>query len=102
MRSSFWHDNRAKSTALEVRGSIDWARVMILIQCALEWRAALIRTRGLLPVTRADSGATHQISIIIIILLAALLLDAPDYHSQHTEHDGTTDANHHTDDNLLV
>lgn len=87
---------------LEVRGCVDGARVVVLVQCALEWGAALSRAGGLFTRARADSGAAHQVVVLILVLLIALFLDAPDHHGQNTQHDGTAHPDHHTDDDLLV
>jgi len=88
--------------ALEVGRGVDGAWVVILIKCAPEWGGAMSRARGLLARASANSGAAHQIIVIIVVLLAALLVDTPDHDTQNTQHDGTADTNHHTDDDLLV
>lgn len=95
------HSATIKTDILEVGCSVDGARVVVLVQGAPEWGAAG-RAGGLLTRTTADSGTAHQIIVVVVVLLAALLLDAPDHKSENAKHDGTTDTNHDTDDDLLV
>lgn len=96
--------DRTNSLGLEVRCSVDGARVVVLVQCALEG-CALGTGSGagsLLTRTGANGGAAHQIIVFLVVLSAALLLDPPDHDSQDTDDDGTANADNDTDDDLLV
>lgn len=75
---------------------------MVLIQGGLERSSTNTRAGGLFASTRPDSGATHQISILVGTSGFPLLRDPPENHSNGTEKDGTTNTHNNTDDDLLL
>lgn len=90
--------------SLKVGCSVDGSRVVVLVEGTLEGSSlgAGSGARSLLARTGADSSATHQVIIFLVVLVGALLLNAPDNDGQNTDDDGTTDADNDTNDNLLV
>lgn len=91
---------RVCTVHLKVGCRVDGASVVVLVQCVLEGGVAA-RAGSLLARTAADSGTTHEI-ILVAVLLIALLLDSPEDQAEGTNQDGTADTDHDTDDDLLV
>lgn len=85
---------------LEVGCRVDGTGVVVLVECVLEG-GVVCWAGGLLTRVGADSGATHEI-ILVTELTVALLVDSPEDQAEGTDQDGTADADHHTDDDLLV
>lgn len=100
------HDDRTSFTLkvsirdLEVGSRVDRARVVVLVQCVLEGGVAG-RAGSLLARSGANSGTTHEI-ILVAVLLVALLVHSPEDETEGTDQDGTTDTDNNTNDDLLV
>lgn len=98
------HLLKLSRSGLEVRCSVDGTRVVVLVQCTPEGGALGTggRAGSLLSGTGANSSATHQVIIFLIVLSVTLLLDTPDDDSQNTDHNGTTNTDNNANNDLLV
>lgn len=89
------------TSILEIRRGVDRARVVILIQCRLEWCACGTWTGSHLAPARTHGSTTHEVVIIVGIVAIAFFADPPDNNSNCSEHDSTADTHNNTDYGLL-